>query len=175
MKNIIVRFFALLFYCCAAQSLANTITIYHDADYSIHAESAQSMSMGFKPALAEVNDKIQGYDVKLVTRDHRGNSKRMMGEESLMRTVAEAFVLDMNGMVEQLKTYVDGGDMQNVGALGHKIKGAASAMGRTALSATALQIEQAGKAEQPERLDETLPLLEQCYDELQHAMRELLG
>ncbi len=100
--------------------------------------------------------------------------KRMMGDEDLMRTVAEAFVLDMNGMVEQLKTHVDGGDMQNVGALGHKIKGAASAMGGTALSAAALQIEQAGKAEQPERLDETLPLLEQRYDELKHAMRELL-
>jgi PAS domain S-box-containing protein len=101
--------------------------------------------------------------------------KRMMGDESLMKTVAEAFVLDMNGMVEQLKTHVDGGDMHNVGALGHKIKGAASAMGGTALSAAALQIEQAGKAAQPERLDETLPLLEQRYDELKHAMRELLG
>ena len=98
-----------------------------------------------------------------------------MGDEDLMRTVAEAFVLDMNGMVEQLKTHVDGGDMQNVGALGHKIKGAASAMGGAALSSAALQIEQAGKAEQPERLDETLPLLEQRYDELKHAMRELLG
>jgi hypothetical protein len=47
-------------------------------------------------------------------------------------------------------------------------------MGGTALSAAALQIEQAGKAAQPERLDETLPLLEQRYDELKHAMRELL-
>ena len=100
--------------------------------------------------------------------------KRMMGDENLVRAVAEAFVLDMNGMVEQLKTHVDGGDMQNVGALGHKIKGAASAMGGMALSSAALQIEQAGKAEQPERLDETLPLLEQRYDELKHAMREFL-
>jgi len=100
--------------------------------------------------------------------------QRMMGDENLVRVVAEAFVLDMNGMVEQLKTHVDVGDMQNVGAMGHKIKGAASAMGGTALSAAALQVEQAGKADQPERLDETLPLLEQRYDELKHAMRGLL-
>lgn len=73
-----MRLFAVLFCCVTAQSLANTITIYHDADYSIHAESARSMSMGFKTALAEVNNKIQGYEVKLVTRDHRGNSKRSL-------------------------------------------------------------------------------------------------
>ncbi len=100
--------------------------------------------------------------------------KRMMGDESLMRAVAEAFVLDMNGMVEELRTHVDSGDMQNVGAMGHKIKGAAGAMGGMALSAAALQIEKAGKADERERLDDSLPLLEQRYDELKHAMREWL-
>jgi PAS domain S-box-containing protein len=107
--------------------------------------------------------------------DQDALQRRMMGDENLMRAVAEAFVLDMNGMVEQLKTHVDGGDMQNVGALGHKIKGAASAMGGTALSTAALQIEQAGRSGQPQSLDETLPLLERRYDELKHAMRELLA
>ena len=61
-----------------AQSLANTITIYHDADYSVHAESAQSMAMGFKTALAEVDNRVQGYDIKLVVKDHRGNSRRSL-------------------------------------------------------------------------------------------------
>jgi hypothetical protein len=43
-----------------------------------------------------------------------------------------------------------------------------------ALSAAAHQVEQAGRADQPERLDETLPLLERRYAELKHAMQELL-
>jgi branched-chain amino acid transport system substrate-binding protein len=68
----------LLFCCYGAQALANSITIYHDADYSIHAESAHSMAMGFKTALAEVGNRIQGYDIDLVVKDHRGNSKRSL-------------------------------------------------------------------------------------------------
>jgi branched-chain amino acid transport system substrate-binding protein len=78
LKTEITRIIALLAFCCTAQALANTITIYHDADYSIHAESAQSMAMGFKTALAEVDNQIQGYDVNLMTKDHRGNSKRSL-------------------------------------------------------------------------------------------------
>ena len=64
--------------------------------------------------------------------------------------------------------------MANVGAMGHKIKGAAGARGGMALSAAARQVEQAGRAGQPELLDESLPLLERRYDELKHAMQELL-
>ena len=69
---------AVLFCCCTAQSRANTLTIYHDADYSVHSQSAESMAMGFKTALDEVDNKVQGYDIQLVARDHRGNSKRSL-------------------------------------------------------------------------------------------------
>lgn len=63
----------------AAQiSLANTkvLKIYHDSDYSSHAESALSMSMGLQTALDEINNQIQGYQLQLVKKDHRGNSSR---------------------------------------------------------------------------------------------------
>ncbi len=78
MKTIILRLSALLFCCAATPATADTITIYHDADYSVHAESARSMAMGFKTALAEVGNRIQGYDIELVAKDHRGNSKRSL-------------------------------------------------------------------------------------------------
>jgi branched-chain amino acid transport system substrate-binding protein len=78
LKIKVTRVFVLLFCCYGAQALANSITIYHDADYSIHAESAHSMAMGFKTALAEVGNRIQGYDIDLVVKDHRGNSKRSL-------------------------------------------------------------------------------------------------
>jgi PAS domain S-box-containing protein len=125
-------------------------------------------------ASEEIPDLAEEVESSETVFDQDALHNRMMGDENLMRAVAEAFVLDMNGMVEQLKTHVHGGDMQNVGAMGHKIKGAAGAMGGMALSAAAQQIERAGKTEQPERLGQTLPLLEQRYDELKHAMRELL-
>jgi len=131
-------------------------------------DKAPEASLGDTPAAHAVSETDEP------VFDQDALAKRMMGDDNLMRTVAEAFVLDMNGMVEQLKSHVDEGDMSNVGAMGHKIKGAAGAMGGMALSAAAHQVEQAGRADQPERLDETLPLLERRYAELKHAMQELL-
>ena len=140
-------------------------------------ESCRVTGNGDKPSLKNAGD-IPAPPVPSETEapvfDQDALAKRMMGDDNLMRTVAEAFVVDMNGMVEQLKSHVDQGDMQNVGAMGHKIKGAAGAMGGMALSAAAQQVEQAGRSDQPERLDETLPLLERRYAELKHAMQELL-
>ena len=73
-----MHFIGLLVCCYTVQAAANTITIYHDADYSNHAASAHSMAMGFKTALAEVDNKIKGYDINLVVKDHRGNSRRSL-------------------------------------------------------------------------------------------------
>ena len=53
-----------------------TLVVYHDAEYTSHLASAQAMSMGFNTALSEVNHQIQGYSIKLVAKDHRGNAKR---------------------------------------------------------------------------------------------------
>ena len=78
MKIIFLRLLTGLLFCAAAPVLANTLKIYHDADYSVHAESAHSIAMGFKTALAEVGNQIQGYDIQLVVRNHRGNSKRSL-------------------------------------------------------------------------------------------------
>ena len=82
MKTTLISLFAGLLCCSAASALANTLRIYHDADYSVHAESARSMAMGFRTALAEVDNRIQGYEIELVARDHRGNSKRSLARPS---------------------------------------------------------------------------------------------
>ncbi|MFL0797955.1 MAG: ABC transporter substrate-binding protein [Cellvibrionaceae bacterium] len=54
----------------------NVFHIYHDADYSSHKESAQSMKMGFLTALDEMNNQVNGYRLKLIEKDHRGNTVR---------------------------------------------------------------------------------------------------
>lgn len=51
-------------------------TIYLDADRSRHFSSANSIEMGIKTAFHQVNNRIQNYQVKFVTMDHRGNSTR---------------------------------------------------------------------------------------------------
>ena len=58
---------------CEEQKL---LTIYHDSDYSNHRASADAMRMGLATALAEVDNTIQGYTIKIIANDHRGNSFR---------------------------------------------------------------------------------------------------
>lgn len=49
------------------------LTLYHDADWSNHAESARSIWRGVETALSEVDHRIQGYRIELVKKDHIGN------------------------------------------------------------------------------------------------------
>lgn len=52
------------------------LLIYHDADYSVNQSSALAMKMGMLTALAEVEHQVNGYKLKLVEKDHRGNIRR---------------------------------------------------------------------------------------------------
>ncbi|MCO7222690.1 ABC transporter substrate-binding protein [Pleionea sp. CnH1-48] len=54
------------------------LVIYHDADYTGHLESAESMAMGFNTALAEAGHNVQGYTLELVPKNHQGNVKRSL-------------------------------------------------------------------------------------------------
>lgn len=57
---------------------AETLRIYHDADYTTHNSSAIAMQMGITTALDEINYTVQGYEVEIVEKDHRGNSLRSL-------------------------------------------------------------------------------------------------
>ncbi len=58
------------------QAADKVIKIYHDSDYSSHAESAESMKMGFLTALDEVDNRIGDYRIEFVEKNHRGNVVR---------------------------------------------------------------------------------------------------
>ena len=55
-----------------------TLVIYHDADYTQNFSSANAMKMGMLTALDEVDNKIQGFNIELVEKNHRGNIKRSL-------------------------------------------------------------------------------------------------
>jgi len=42
-----------------------TLTIYHDADYSLNQVSAKAMQMGLLTAFDEVNNEVQGFRLTL--------------------------------------------------------------------------------------------------------------
>lgn len=75
------RFFWLCLLFASFSALANTnktMTIYHDADYSLNQLSAESMKMGLLTAFDEVNNEIQGFHFELTEKNHRGNIKRSL-------------------------------------------------------------------------------------------------
>ncbi len=106
--------------------------------------------------------------------DQQDFSERMMNDKTLMRTVAAAFITDMNSSLEQMKAHLAAGDTLQASALGHKIKGTAASVGGIAYSDVARQMELAGKESDTDTLHQLLPLLEQQYKKLENAMQELL-
>ncbi len=104
--------------------------------------------------------------------DHAAFSKRMMDDDTLMRTVAEAFLGDMVLQISRLRETADTENMQQVSAQGHKIKGAAANVGGLALSEQALKIEQ---AENIETVGQNLAELEQHFGILKTEMKRALS
>jgi branched-chain amino acid transport system substrate-binding protein len=74
-----IRFILLYLFLASFSALATspttnkTLTIYHDADYSLNQLSAKAMQMGLLTVLDEVDNEIQGFSLILKEKNHRGN------------------------------------------------------------------------------------------------------
>jgi two-component system sensor histidine kinase/response regulator len=106
--------------------------------------------------------------------DYDAFSERMMGDDELIVTVAEAFMRDMQHQVDELRRLVAEGDAQKCSAQGHTIKGAAANVGGMALSAKAKTVEKAGKDGDMDTVRETMPALESAYEALKKTIDEKL-
>ena len=81
--NMLIRFILIYIYLFLGSFsvLADsdkTLSIYHDADYSLNPLSAKAMKMGLLTAFDEVNNKIQGFRLEVKEKNHRGNIKRSL-------------------------------------------------------------------------------------------------
>lgn len=65
----------------AANSYAKekSINLYIDADFASHLSSSTAIEQGIMTALSEVGNKLDGYSVNIVKLNHRGNSRRSLG------------------------------------------------------------------------------------------------
>ena len=102
-------------------------------------------------------------------------SERLMGDEDLIRAVAEAFLGDMPEQIDQLKALVAAGDVDRAAAQAHKIKGAAANVGGVALSGLAGDMERAGKAGDMAAIVQGLAGLDHRFARLRAAMDEALS
>ncbi|HFD86976.1 MAG TPA: sensor histidine kinase [Gammaproteobacteria bacterium] len=103
--------------------------------------------------------------------DHASMKARLMDDEKLIHTVAEAFLTDIPEQIEQLKSAIAANDMQKATAQAHRIKGASANVCAMALNALALAIEQ---ADDMETIRQKAPELDQCFAQLRAAMEEAL-
>ncbi len=77
----LTRFITFSLFLASCSVLANTdktLTIYHDADYSLNQLSAKSMKMGLLTAFDEIDNEIQGFHLEFKEKNHRGNIKRSL-------------------------------------------------------------------------------------------------
>ncbi|MCP4409214.1 MAG: response regulator [Gammaproteobacteria bacterium] len=137
-----------------------------------HQSAAQTAGLPVGESSADNAEQVQVSTEPVF--DHAALSHRLMEDEALMRVVAEAFVDDMPIQIEQLKTQIAAGDVQQIVAHSHKIKGAAANVGGMALSAIAKTMEQAGKAGELESIQRETPALEQAFVMLQNEINEVL-
>jgi PAS domain S-box-containing protein len=99
---------------------------------------------------------------------------RLMNNKNLIHKVIETFTCDMELQIRLLKTAIEAKDFVTTAAQAHKIKGASANVSGIALSALALSIEGACKAEELESLGKILPVIESQFILLKAAMAEIL-
>ncbi|MEN6448327.1 MAG: response regulator, partial [Syntrophaceae bacterium] len=106
--------------------------------------------------------------------DRTGVMARLMGDEDLVRMVADGFLQDIPRQIEALKGYLETGDAPGAERQAHTIKGASANVGGEALRAVAFEIEKAGKAGDLEVVRARLPELETQFVRLKEAMMKEL-
>jgi len=106
--------------------------------------------------------------------DYAAMRERLMNDDELITIIANTFLDDMPIQIEQLKAFVEQGDIESVAAQAHKIKGAALNVGAMAFSAIALTIEQAGKKGDMDVVRQTSKLLDQNFTQIKTVMKETI-
>lgn len=75
--------------------------------------------------------------------DYPGMMKRLMDDEELVEEIVGAFIKDIPGQIETLRSCLDRGDIESAKCRAHAIKGASANVGGEAFRAVAYKIEKA--------------------------------
>ncbi len=104
--------------------------------------------------------------------DHAALVERVMGDEDLANEVIEEFLKDIPRQIELLEGSLRDGDAARAERRAHSIKGAAANVSAEALRATALELEQAGKAGDLAAVKTGLSKLRGCFDDAKREMEK---
>lgn len=125
------------------------------------------------PAVDTTTEKATESAAEPIVFDRAGFLSRLMGDEELVKVLAEAFLSDIPSQIDKLKTAFGKGDLILAGQQGHKIKGASANIGADALRRAASVIEIAGKAGDAKTVEEMLPKLEEQFKILKEILEKV--
>jgi len=107
--------------------------------------------------------------------DKAGMMARMMDDEDLARTVIGGFLEDLPKLIEELKDFLEAGDVPRTERQAHSIKGASANVGGEALREAAFEMEKAAKAGDLKSVAARLPELENQVARLKDFMNEFIN
>ena len=106
--------------------------------------------------------------------DYNSLMLRMENDIDLVKAVLDAFLVDLPLQVSKLKEAIDTKDLNQIAALSHKLKGAASGIGGISLSNHVLKMEKMAKAGSLDTLPSELLQLERLVSALQIKINEVV-
>jgi CheY-like chemotaxis protein len=112
--------------------------------------------------------------------DYKGIMRRLMNDQTLLRTILKMFIDDIPLQIQQLQQYLDQKNLKELTLKAHTIKGAASNVGAEQLRHTAESIESAARAENISTISDSIVQLndqfilfikeaEQCLETTPHT------
>ena len=123
--------------------------------------------------LNEARTPLPSLDSSLpVVFDRAGMLNRLMNDENLARVVMEAFLHDIPGQIEALRSYLDVSDAPGAARQAHLLKGAAANVGGESMRALAFEIEKAGKNGDLGSVAAHMNSLDQQFLQLKEAMTQ---
>jgi len=96
--------------------------------------------------------------------------ERVLDDEDLAKTIIGEFLADMPAQIKTMRSYIEQNKSEQVGAQAHKIKGAAGNLSAVSLQDISHRMEEAAKIGDFEKLNQQLPQLEDCFNELKTVM-----
>ena len=107
--------------------------------------------------------------------DRESALSRMMGQEDMLASLLDIFIVDAAPIMQQLREYVEAGDMDNAGKTAHAMKGMAANLSALQLQEMSAKLEKSAKSGEQEEVRHNLPLLLNAYDEIDRCFNAYLN
>ncbi len=105
--------------------------------------------------------------------DYEEVMERVQEDKELLLELLDLFTEDFKEKRAALTGYVENKDFENIRGVAHSLKGASGNISAKALRGILLEMEEKGKNETVEGLDELLAKLDKAFEELDEELKKI--